>query len=571
MVSLRSTGLEAQSDLLRVELEGRLSGLSQEELLPLARAFSHYLNLMGIAENHHRMRRSRAQGHLSKSMADVFSRLTQGGLSGETLYAAVCRQEVEIVLTAHPTQINRRTLQYKHLTIAHLLERNDRTDLTAEERELLLEELVREVTCLWQTDELRRTKPTPVDEARGGLHIVEQSLWRAVPHFFRRMSSELRKHTGHPLPLSATPLRFGSWMGGDRDGNPSVTAKVTGEVCYLAQWIAADLYLRELDSLRFELSMTKCSSELALQVTHLLDKEEVESHRLEDPPPTMGLLSSLALTHTQRTVVSDMNGGMDVPTTLDLPLLDTASAAAPSPRSAPTPTPQDMGRRADPKQVGSVVDKLMNPGHKNRPGVAPYRVVLSSLREKVVTTKRRLEELLDGAVAPDYAPHDYLSSSEDLLEPLQLCYRSLVECGSGILADGRLTDLIRRVATFGLALMKLDLRQEAERHTEALDAITSFLSLGTYRQWDEATRIAFLVRELSGKRPLMPPSMPVSAEVAEVLATFKMAAQLGGASLSAYVISMAAQASDVLAVELLQKEARLMLAGEKGAACKGTT
>ncbi|XP_058755946.1 phosphoenolpyruvate carboxylase 4-like isoform X1 [Vicia villosa] len=89
---------------------------------------------------------------------------------------------------------------------------------------MVIEDLVREITSIWQTDELRRQKPTPVDEARAGLNIVEQSLWKAVPHYLRRVSNALKKHTGKPLPLTCTPIKFGSWMGGDRDGNPNVTA-----------------------------------------------------------------------------------------------------------------------------------------------------------------------------------------------------------------------------------------------------------------------------------------------------------------------------------------------------------
>lgn len=73
-------------------------------------------------------------------------------------------------------------------------------------------------------------------EARGGLHVVEQSLWAAVPSFLRRLSTALKKHTGRELPLRATPIKFGSWMGGDRDGNPNVTAKTTHHVVALSRW-----------------------------------------------------------------------------------------------------------------------------------------------------------------------------------------------------------------------------------------------------------------------------------------------------------------------------------------------
>ncbi|PNX79274.1 phosphoenolpyruvate carboxylase 4-like protein, partial [Trifolium pratense] len=185
-------------------------------------------------------------------------------------------------------------------------------------------------------------------------------------------------------------------------------------------------------------------------------------------------------------------------------------------------------------------------------------------------SRRRLELLLED-VACDYHPLDYYETADQLLEPLLLCYESLQSCGSGVLADGRLADLIRRVATFGMVLMKLDLRQESGRHAETLDAITMYLDMGTYSEWDEEKKLDFLTRELKGKRPLVPVNMEVASDVKEVLDTFKIAAELGSDSLGAYVISMASSASDVLAVELFQKDARLAAIGELGRACPGGT
>lgn len=128
-----------------------------------------------------------------------------------------------------------------------------------------------------------------------------------------------------------------------------------------------------------------------------------------------------------------------------------------------------------------------------------------------------------------------------------------------------------RVATFGMTLMKLDVRQEADRHTEALDAITGWLEIGTYSQWDEEKKLKFLTTELKGRRPLVPPTIAVKPEVREVLNTFRVTAELGTSSLGAYIISMASEASDVLAVELLQKEACLVVGGELGKTCSGET
>ncbi|KAI5444537.1 Phosphoenolpyruvate carboxylase 4 [Lathyrus oleraceus] len=240
------------------------------------------------------------------------------------------------------------------------------------------------------------------------------------------------------------------------------------------------------------------------------------------------------------------------------------------------PTPVDEARAGkfleyQESQTGkSGFQKLLEPQLPQLPGIAPYRVVLGNVKDKLERSRRRLELLLED-VACDYDPLDYYETADQLLEPLLLCYESLQSYGSGVLADGRLADLIRRVATFGMVLMKLDLRQESGRHADTLDAITTYLDMGTYSEWDEEKKLDFLTRELKGKRPLVPVSIEVPADVKEVLDTFQIAAELGSDSLGAYVISMASSASDVLAVELLQKDARLAATGELGRACPGGT
>ncbi|KAI5435650.1 Phosphoenolpyruvate carboxylase 4 [Lathyrus oleraceus] len=240
------------------------------------------------------------------------------------------------------------------------------------------------------------------------------------------------------------------------------------------------------------------------------------------------------------------------------------------------PTPVDEARAGkfleyQESQTGkSGFQKLLEPQLPQLPGIAPYRVVLGNVKDKLERSRRRLELLLED-VACDYDPLDYYETADQLLEPLLLCYESLQSYGSGVLADGRLADLIRRVATFGMVLMKLDLRQESGRHADTLDAITTYLDMGTYSEWDEEKKLDFLTRELKGKRPLVPVSIEVPTDVKEVLDTFQIAAELGSDSLGAYVISMASSASDVLAVELLQKDARLAATGELGRACPGGT
>ncbi|KAK7309983.1 hypothetical protein RJT34_07159 [Clitoria ternatea] len=613
--NMRQAGIEDMAELLEKQLASELSNMSLEDALTLARAFSHYLTMMGIAETHHRVREGGNMAHFAKSCDDIFNQLVQGGVSPDELYSAVCKQEVEIVLTAHPTQINRRTLQYKHIKIAHLLEYNDRPDLSQEDKEMVIEDLVREITAIWQTDELRRQKPTPADEARAGLNIVEQSLWKAVPHYLRRVSIALKKHTGKPLPLTCTPIRFGSWMGGDRDGNPNVTAKVTKDVSLLSRWMAIDLYAREVDSLRFELSMNRCSDKLSRLAHEILEEaknEDPRGHwnqpmsrsRLKQPsslptklPPGAHLPScaekggsehprldipgsehkQLNLKGGEISSTTTCNGGSDnnrsSPTNSANSNASPAASMTRSPSSSSFNSNQLLAQRKlfAESQIGrSSFQKLLEPKLPQLPGIAPYRVLLGNVKDKLLITRKRLELLLEDCPC-EHDSFDYYETTDQLLEPLLLCYESLQSCGSGVLADGRLADLIRRVATFGMVLMKLDLRQESGRHAETLDAITRYLDIGTYSEWDEEKKLDFLTRELKGKRPLVPPSIEVAPDVKEVLDTFRVAAELGTDSFGAYVISMASNASDVLAVELLQKDARLAVSGEIGRACPGGT
>ncbi|MGM3387337.1 phosphoenolpyruvate carboxylase [Stutzerimonas stutzeri] len=439
-------------------LQETLDGLADDELLPMTRAFNQFLNLANIAEQHHRVRRRRP-GELapfeSGVLGGLLERLKAEGFGQDSIARQVGRLDIELVLTAHPTEVSRRTLIQKYDAIAEQLAARDHTDLSATEQaeiELRLQRLIAEV---WHTEEIRRSRPTPVEEARWGFAVIENSLWQALPNVLRHTDLALRRSTGLHLPLDAAPIRFASWMGGDRDGNPNVTAAVTREVLLLARGVAADLLLRDLDGLIAALSMQAATDELIAQ----------------------------------------------------------------------------SGASAE-----------------------PYRALLKRLRDRLQITRDWARQ----AVRQDLpAPSDVLEHNRELREPLELCYRSLHACGMGVIADGALLDTLRRAAAFGLFLARLDIRQDSTRHASALAEITDYLGLGHYDQWDEPQRLDFLQRELNNRRPLLPPDFQPSAETAEVLATCRVAARAPGAALGSYVISMARGASDVLAVQLLLKEAGL--------------
>ncbi len=447
-------------------LAGELASLPVEAAVPIARAFAQFLHLANIAEQHHRVRRRRVYQRDPQarpqpgSIEAALPQLVERGVDAGRLREAISRLRIELVITAHPTEILRRTLQQKYNRIARALAERDRPDLTPRERAELEDALRREITAAWETEEIRRERPSPIDEVRSALTVFEQTLWSAVPDFLRALDRGLRAVTGEGLPLDAAPIRFGSWIGGDRDGNPAITPETTRRACLMARWTAVDLWMREIDDLRSELSMATA--------------DDAVRARAGDAPE-------------------------------------------------------------------------------------PYRAVLRDLHHRLDRTRRWLTDQLTSGEAglPEagriHAP-DRIASVADLVEPLQLCYASLVATGNEVIAAGRLTDLLRRAAVFGVTLVRLDIRQEAGRHTEAVDALARARG-ETYADQPEPARRRFLLAALAAPASRPPATLAVSPDVADVLDTYTAAADLGTESMGACVITRASQVSDVLAVALLQRQA----------------
>lgn len=248
------------------QLESVMAGLDDAALIPVVRSFGLMLNLMNIAEEYHRVRRlsgaSYRQASHRKSLPQLLTYLGEQGISKARIAETVENLTIELVLTAHPTEVSRRTVSQKYDRIAGHLETLDRVNLSDYQCSVIKQELRREIASLWATDEIRHTKPTPVDEAKWGITTIEQTLWATVPALLRELDFSLHEQLGEGLSLNAVPIRFASWMGGDRDGNPNVTAKTTDEVCWLSRWQAAELLQKDIEQLRSELSMASCSDGL---------------------------------------------------------------------------------------------------------------------------------------------------------------------------------------------------------------------------------------------------------------------------------------------------------------------
>ena len=202
----------------RSRLADAVASLALERQGEVLRAFSMYFQLANLAEQHHRLRRRREYEHEQRvpreSLAEAFSRFERAGVSARQLAAAGRRLSLELVLTAHPTEATRRTVLAAQLRLDRWLDRLDDPTLQRSGREEALDAIAEEVTALWQTDEVRSHRPRVVDEVRHGLWFFETSLLDVAPE----LVADLRRR----LPSAEAPLRFGSWIGGDQDGNPAV-------------------------------------------------------------------------------------------------------------------------------------------------------------------------------------------------------------------------------------------------------------------------------------------------------------------------------------------------------------
>lgn len=429
------------------ELKETFKTMSDSDLLTVGRAFAQFLNLGNIAEQEYN-----AAMNVDASIDALFKHLDKAELTAEKVQDAVAKLNIDLVLTAHPTEVTRRTLIHKHKELANCLQAIHQESLNDVERKKIETRIADLIAQAWHTEEIRSVRPTPVDEARWGFSVIENSLWEAVPDFMRELDGRLNEDYEVSLPLDASPVQFSSWMGGDRDGNPFVTSKVTEQVLLLARKRAAKLFAIDLDRLQVELSMYDCNDAL-------------------------------------REKVGDAN--------------------------------------------------------------EPYRALLRPLVDKFIATRDGISDYLAGK-NPDTS--NWVEGDDELIEPLMLCYQSLLDCGMQVVANGLLLDTIRRARVFGIHLLRLDVRQDSERHADVFSELTRYLGLGDYAQWSEADKQAFLLRELGSKRPLFPAQWDASDDVKEVLDTCKVIAKHSKHGFGIYIISMASEPSDVMAVQLLLQE-----------------
>jgi len=487
---LRKGYLQLQKEedpILRAELTDFIEAQSAEELSPIIRAFNLYFSLVNLAEEEHQYHERQSQlksdGPLwMGSVLNTVGEFKEQGLDAIQVQALLNKLHYIPVFTAHPTESKRRSvmdnLRRIFLDIGILNEADTYNNDYA--KESIYQQLESQIQVLWQTDEVRRQKPTVEDEIRNGIYYFRKSLFEAVPQVYRYMERALAKH--YPGDKIETPdfLTFGSWIGGDRDGNPFVTHDTTVRALLLQS--RAVIY--EYQNRVFDLSSK--------------------------------------LTHSR--FISDIS--------------------------------QDIINRS------MIVDTdLINTVFKKRPDRfknEPYRRFLYLIHGKLQHNLDYIEARLNDEHA-DKSPFAY-QCENDFLEDLKLIHSSLCGHGDENVANAELEDLIRLVQTFGFYLMRLDIRQESNVHTDAVTDLLSHLDID-YPSLSEKEKINLLASHVSSATIVDTLHLDLQDMTKEVLEVFnvirEMRKEISPKAFNNYVISMTHEASHVMEVLFLAHQAGL--------------
>ncbi|MEB3157033.1 MAG: phosphoenolpyruvate carboxylase [Cyanobacteriota bacterium] len=483
-----------------------------------ARAFSLYFQLINILEQqieeHTYVESLRQAGSCGKvdpflpplanqsepeTFRQLFQRLRALNVPPSSLEHLLRDLDIRLVFTAHPTEIVRHTIRHKQRRVASLIAKLEEA-ANEDDRSLLRQQLTEEIRLWWRTDELHQFKPSVLDEVEFALHYFQQVLFDALPLLQLRMRAALKASYPDVKPPRDAFCTFGSWVGSDRDGNPSVTPEITWRAACYQRQLMLDRYVKAVTELRDQLSISMQWSRPSPALLESLEmdrlrfpeiyEERAARYRLE--PYRLKLSYMLERLHlTER-----RNGQL-------------AEAGWESPLSEP-------------------------PGPGSRLGGGLVQATPSQVLHYV--------------------------SEEEFRNDLDLIRDSLE--ATGLHCEG-LTALLSQVHIFAFSLASLDIRQESSRHSDAIDDLTRYLQLPVpYGEMGEEQRVEWLLTELQTRRPLLPAAASWSPATAETFAVFQMLQRLqqefGPRICRTYVISMSHTVSDLLEVLLLAKEAGLV-------------
>ena len=278
--TVRRQSQETADRELLLEAQEIVSGMDLTRAYQVTKAFAIYFELTNLAETNHRKRRrcagklDREHAPLPGSFRGTLARMKEAGISAEDALSALQMVAITPVFTAHPTEVARQTVLLKRRRIADCLERLDRLPLTGEEAEDCEINIRAEVTSLWQSDEVRLAKPTVNDEIRMGLRYFRLALFEALPRIYAEMAESFREVYGIEIDRTALPsvVHFGSWIGGDRDGNPLVKPECIRDALAGARALILREYLNDIEALSDRLSSSRrqagVSKELLSRLAH---------------------------------------------------------------------------------------------------------------------------------------------------------------------------------------------------------------------------------------------------------------------------------------------------------------
>jgi phosphoenolpyruvate carboxylase len=443
----------------------------------LARSFSIYFDLANVAEQAERARSVRhEQAAGTGPLRSVVNSALAAKVDPSLVSHVASVMSVRPVFTAHPTEAARRSVLLKLRRIADVLlgGGTDSTEIDSAQ----LEQLTQYIELLWQTDELRLEQPRVIDEARNALYYLDDMTRGPLAHVLTDLADAFHA-LGHELPPDSRPVSFGSWIGGDRDGNPFVTPAVTSDVIVFQREHAIADLLPHIDRLLEDLSI---------------------SDRIVGPSPELRASVEVDLIHL---------------------------------------------RDLDPRFLTINAEE-------------PIRLKLTLIRMRLRLTRERLAAR--GAHVPgrDYA------GTRQLLDDLLLIRADLITHNGVYVAQGILDRTIRLVASIGLPLTTLDIREHAEKYHHAVGQLIDRLDLAPvpYSELNREHRTELLTRELNALRPLAPTPPPLDEAGMNTYETYRTVARTlntyGARAIESCIISMTRGADDVLAAVVLGREAGLV-------------
>ena len=519
MKELSSTMDGGEPELATAEIVQLIRDMDLAEAIAAARAFSLYFQLVNILEQHIEEDSYLAslRAHHPEDLNDpfvpplasqtepatfreLFTRLRSLGVPPAQIEQLLLELDIRLVFTAHPTEIVRHTVRHKQRRVAALIQQLQQNQaINPDDHQNLRHQLEEEIRLWWRTDELHQFKPSVLDEVDYALHYFQQVLFGAMPQLRQRIRNALTASYPDVTPPSDAFCTFGSWVGSDRDGNPSVTPEITWRTACYQRQLMLERYVAAVAELRDQLSISMQWSQVSAPLL-----ESLEMDRLRFP--------------------------------------DIYEERAARYRLEPYRL-----------KISYVLERLRLTHQRNQQ-------LASAGWQAPGQTRPVLPEFGQGALAAAPAPELHYATVTEFRNDLELINDSLQ--GTGLTCEP-LDHLIAQVHTFAFCLASLDIRQESTRHSDALDELSRYLQLPVpYSEMDEEQKVTWLLKELQTRRPLISAAVewtPSTAETFDVLrVVHRLQQEFDSRICRTYVISMSHTVSDLLEVLLLAKEAGLV-------------